>query len=84
MEHEYELREYGKRLMEELYREYIEAVEDGGPGADPYDNSIDVLDGMNNVEVLAVMYVTATEGEAFESVREEIAECVRNHSWAWQ
>ena len=38
----------------------------------------------NNVEMLAVMLVTGTASEAFDSVADEIAECIRNHEWAWQ
>ena len=81
---EYELRELGNRLMNELHKEWKEAVDEGGLGGDPIDNSIDVLDGMNNIERLAVLYVTATVGEAFESVMDEVAECVRTRNWAFQ
>lgn len=81
---EYELRELGKRLMRELHKEWREAVDEGGPGGDPLDNSFDVLDGMSDLECLAVMYVTATVGWAFESVFEDVAECVRNGNWAFQ
>lgn len=81
---DYELRKYGNRIMHELYREWKEAVDAGGLGGDPIDNSVDVFDGMNNMELLAVMYVTGTASTAFSSVLDEVAECVRNRSWAFQ
>ena len=81
---EHELRELGNRLMKEMFDEWKEAVDEGGVGGDPQVNALDVLDGMNNVEMLAVMYVTATAGEAFASVMDEIAECVVENEWAWQ
>lgn len=81
---DYELRKLGNRVMQELHREYSDAVSDGGPGSDPVENSIDVLDGMNNVEMLAVMYATATVRDAFLNVADEVAECIRNHDWAFQ
>lgn len=81
---EYELRELGNRIMSELHKEWKEAVDDGGLGGDPIDNSYDVLDGMNNIELLAVLYVTANVGEAFEAVTDDVAECVRNRTWAFQ
>lgn len=81
---DYELRKYGNRIMHELHKEWKEAVDAGGLGGDPVDNSVDVLDGMNNIELLAVMYVTGTADSAFDSVLDEVAECVRNRSWAFQ
>lgn len=81
---DYELRKLGNRVMHELHREWKEAVDAGGLGGDPIDNSVDVLDGMSNIELLAVMYVTATAGEAFQAVTDEVAECIRNRDWAFQ
>lgn len=81
---DYELRKLGNRVMHELHREYSDAVNNGGPGSDPVENSIDVLDGMTNVEMLAVMYATATVRDAFLNVADEVAECIRNHDWAFQ
>lgn len=81
---DYELRKYGNRIMHELYREWKEAVDDGGLGGDPIDNSVDVLDGMNNMELLAVMYVTGTAGAAFDSVIDKVADCIRNRNWMFR
>ena len=81
---EYRLRKLGCRLMEELHKEWKEAVDAGGLGGDPSDNSVDVLDGMNNIEMLAVIYATCTTSDAFEAVADEVADCVRNRDWAFQ
>ena len=81
---EYRLRKLGCRLMEELHKEWKEAVDAGGLGGDPIDNSVDVLDGMNNIEMLAVIYATCTTSDAFEAVADEVADCVRNRDWAFQ
>ena len=66
---EQELREIGNRLMEQLREEY-EQSDDG-----------DFEYGMNNVEMLAVLYVTGTVGEAFCAVMEDIDDCVSNNVW---
>lgn len=81
---EYKLRKLGCRLMEELHKEWKEAVDEGGPGGEPIENSIAVLDGMNNMEMLAVIYATCTTSDAFKAVLDEVAECVRNRDWAFQ
>lgn len=81
---EYKLRKLGCRLMEELHKEWKEAVDAGGLGGDPIVNSVDVLDGMSNIERLAVIYATCTTSDAFKAVADEVAECVRNRDWAFQ
>lgn len=78
---DYELRKYGNRIMHELHKEWLEELDKEGPDGNRVSKSMDVLDGMNNMELLAVMYVTGTAGAAFDSVIDKVADCIRNHNW---
>ena len=83
---DYELRKYGNRIMHELRKEWLESLEEDGSGGDRVDKSIAVLDGMNNMELLAVMYVTGTAGVAFntDAVISKVADCIRNRNWMFR
>ena len=78
---EHELRKFGCHIMEQLYKEYTDLVDEG---CDPDDSAYNVLDNMNSIEMLAVIYATCTTSDAFASVIDEIAECVSNRNWAFQ
>lgn len=70
---EHELRELGKRLMRQMHDEYE---------SDEELTVSEVMDGMNAIEQLAVLYVTGEVGEAFERVADEVGECiVTNQYW---
>lgn len=69
---EYELRELGKRLMQLMHDEYMD---------DEGRRVSDVMDGMNNIEKLAVLYVTGEAGEAFDCVAEEVGECIKTNEY---
>ena len=62
---ENELRELGNRLMRLIAEDKTEPR----------------LDGLSNVDVLALIYVTGTAGEALASVADEIEECADNGTW---
>lgn len=69
---EHELKELGKSLMKQMHEEYME---------DEELYVTDVMDGMNVIEQLAVMFVTGTAGEAFERVADEVGECVVDNQY---
>ena len=65
---EHELLELGKRLIKQMAEEY--RADNNGP------NQYEVMDGMNNLECLAVIWAAGAVGTAFEAAADEIAACI--------
>lgn len=80
----YRLGVLGNALMEALREEWCEVVSRNDSDFDEYRDSFALVDGVGGVGLLAILYVTATAQDAYDSVVERVAECVRNDSWRYK
>ena len=66
---EHELLEHGKKLIEQMAKEYRDGDEDSP-------NQYDLMDGLNNYDALAVIWAAGAVSTAFEAAADEIAACI--------